>query len=570
MMIGKLLIANRGEIACRIIRTCKRLGIRTVAVYSEADAHALFVREADEAHLIGPAPAAKSYLRADVIIEVARRTGADAIHPGYGFLSENAEFAQACAAAGILFVGPTPEAIRAMALKGAAKALMEQAGVPVTPGYHGDAQDETTLLEAARDIGFPVLIKAVAGGGGKGMRRVDKESDFPELLKSCQGEGQSAFNDRRVLIEKYIEVPRHIEIQLFADTHGNAIHLYERDCSLQRRHQKVIEEAPAPGLPEAMRLAMGEAAVRAARAIGYRGAGTIEFIVDVSKGIDGASFYFMEMNTRLQVEHPVTEAITGLDLVEWQLRVCAGEPLPLTQAQVPLNGHAIEARLYAEDPEHDFLPSTGTLSRLVFPSGVRADSAVTQGDAVSVFYDPMISKLIVHGKDRAAALDALRTALIHTRAEGLKTNLGFLRRIASDPDFRDGEIDTGFIGRHIERLTAPWPDYDLPVDIPPSPWHDATGFRLNLPPASPVDVRHLTHSLDDTHEASEVIAPMPGLVVAVHAKEGERVEKNQPLIVLEAMKIQLTLKAPRAGMVTGISAMAGEQVIEKALLARIT
>ncbi|ADU13692.1 Carbamoyl-phosphate synthase L chain ATP-binding protein [Asticcacaulis excentricus CB 48] len=574
MMFRKLLIANRGEIACRIIRTCQRLGIKTVAVYSEADAKALFVRQADEAHLIGPAPAAQSYLRGDVIIEVARRTGAEAIHPGYGFLSENAEFAEACAAAGIVFVGPTPEAIRAMALKGAAKALMEGAGVPVTPGYHAEAQDETILLTAAREIGFPVLIKAVAGGGGKGMRRVDNESDFPELLKSCQGEGQSAFGDPRVLIEKYIEVPRHIEIQLFADSHGNALHLYERDCSLQRRHQKVIEEAPAPGLPEAMRQAMGKAAVTAAKAIGYRGAGTIEFIVDVSKGIAQAAFYFMEMNTRLQVEHPVTEAITGLDLVEWQLRVAAGEALPLTQAQVPLNGHAIEARLYAEDPEHDFMPSTGTLNRLVFPSGVRADSAVAQGDTVSVFYDPMISKLIVHGKDRAAALDALRTALIHTRAEGLKTNLAFLRRIASDPDFRAGQIDTGFIGRHVERLTAPWPDlgpqYDLLTAAPPTPWHDATGFRLNLPPASPVDVRHLTDALDEAHEASEVLAPMPGLVVAVHIKEGETVEKNQPLIVLEAMKIQLTLKAPRAGVVTGLSTTTGEQVIEKAVLLNVT
>jgi len=568
-MFRKILIANRGEIACRVIRTCQRLGIGTVAVYSEADAHALFVREADEAHLIGPAPAAQSYLRGDIIIEVARRTGAEAIHPGYGFLSENAEFAEGCAAAGIVFIGPTPDAIRAMALKGAAKALMEKAGVPVTPGYHAEAQDEATLLRAARDIGFPVLIKAVAGGGGKGMRRVDNESYFPELLKSAQGEGQSAFGDPRVLIEKYIEVPRHIEIQLFADSHGNAVHLFERDCSLQRRHQKVIEEAPAPGLPEAMRKAMGEAAVTAARAIGYRGAGTIEFIADVSAGIENASFYFMEMNTRLQVEHPVTEAITGLDLVEWQLRVAAGEALPLTQDQITLNGHAIEARLYAEDPEHDFMPSTGTLSRLIFPAGVRADSAVAEGDAVSVFYDPMIAKLIVHGRDRAAALEHLRTALIRTRAEGLRTNLAFLRRIASDSDFHAAEIDTGFIGRHLERLTAPWPDYDLPVDAPSSPWTDSTGFRLNLPPASPVDVRHLTAALDEAHEASDVIAPIPGLVVAVHVTDGDTVEKNQPLIVIEAMKIQMTLKAPRAGTVTGLSATTGEQIIEKAVLAVI-
>ncbi|ESQ79524.1 acetyl/propionyl/methylcrotonyl-CoA carboxylase subunit alpha [Asticcacaulis sp. YBE204] len=564
-MFRKLLIANRGEIACRVIRTCQRLGIRTVAVYSDADANALFMRMADEAHNIGPAPTTQSYLRGDAIIAVAQKTGAEAIHPGYGFLSENADFAEACATAGIVFVGPTPDAIRAMALKGAAKSLMEAAGVPVTPGYHGEAQDEQTLLSQARDIGYPVLIKAVAGGGGKGMRRVDNDSIFMESLASAQAEGRSSFGDDRVLIEKYIEVPRHIEIQLFADSHGNVVHLFERDCSLQRRHQKVIEEAPAPGLPEAMRAAMGDAAVRAAKAIGYQGAGTIEFIVDVSQGIEAAPFYFMEMNTRLQVEHPVTEMITGLDLVEWQLRVAAGEPLPKTQNDLTLTGHAIEARLYAEDPEADFMPATGTLERLSFPPSVRADSAVEQGDEVSVFYDPMISKLIVHGRDRDEALTRMRDALIRTRVEGLRTNLGFLRRIVSDVDFRQGHIDTGFIGRHIERLTAPWPDAETTSR---SPWSDPTGFRLNLPPAAPVDLRRMTVAADD-HSTSDVIAPMPGLVVAVHVKNGDVVEKNTPLIVLEAMKIQMTLKAPRAGTVTGMTVSVGDQVKEKTVLAAI-
>ncbi len=564
-MFDKILIANRGEIARRVIRTCKRLGVKTVAVYSEADKHAPFVREADEAVLIGPAPAPESYLRGDRIIAAAVNLGVQAIHPGYGFLSENAEFAEQCASAGIVFIGPTPDAIRAMALKGAAKALMTEAGVPVTPGYHGDNQSPDGLQKEASRIGYPVLIKAVAGGGGKGMRRVDVAEDFADALISAQREGQNAFADPKVLIEKYIEVPRHIEIQLFADSHGNVVHLFERDCSLQRRHQKVIEEAPAPNLPEAIRKAMGEAAVKAARAIGYRGAGTVEFIVDVSRGIETADFYFMEMNTRLQVEHPVTEAITGVDLVEWQLRVAAGEPLPLNQDKLSITGHAFEARLYAEDPENDFLPATGTLTELDFPDGVRIESAVERGDAVSVFYDPMIAKLIVHGRDRKQALARMREALIRTRLKGLATNLSFLRRLMSDPDFASAEIDTGFIARHIDSLTQPWPDAPAPTD---DPWSDAGGWWLNLAPRAPL---YLPESAaGEAAEASGTItAPMPGKVLDVFVKPGDAVEKGQKLLVLSAMKIEHTMKAPRAGVVAAVHAAAEQQVADKAVLVEI-
>jgi len=568
-MFSKILIANRGEIARRIIRTCRRMNVETVSVYSDADARAAFVREADRALRIGPASASDSYLRGDRIIAVALETGAQAIHPGYGFLSENAEFAEACEAAGLVFIGPRPEAIRAMALKGAAKALMTAADVPVTPGYHGDDQNAEHLATQAARIGFPVLIKAVAGGGGKGMRRVDHPEDFADSLISAQREGLNAFSDPKVLIEKYLEVPRHIEIQLFADAHGNVVHLFERDCSLQRRHQKVIEEAPAPGLPEPMRQAMGQAAVKAAQAISYRGAGTVEFIVDVSKGIEGAPFYFMEMNTRLQVEHPVTEAITGLDLVEWQLRVAAGEPPPKTQAELTITGHAIEARLYAEDPQNDFLPATGTLERLEFPVSARIESAVEQGDAVSPFYDPMIAKIVVHGKDRHHALAKMREALIETKLRGLATNLGFLRRVVSDEAFAAAEIDTGFIARHQERLLAPWADSEIaPSEADPtSPWNDVTGWRLNLPSQSPLNLK--SDAGAEAIASGDIRAPMPGKLIDVFVTAGQRVEKGDKLLILGAMKIEHTMKAPKAGVVRAVHAATGDQVADKALLVEI-
>src|SRR5436190_3588457 len=454
-MFTSVLIANRGEIAVRIARTAKRLGLRTIAVYSEADAGALHTRVADEAHLIGPPAARESYLLADRLIEVARRSGAQCIHPGYGFLSENAEFAASCAAAGIVFVGPPPDAIRAMGLKDRAKALMEKAGVPVVPGYHGELQEAKFLKEKAYQIGYPVLIKAVAGCGGKGMRRVDKHAEFDAALEGAMREAQSAFGDARVLIEKYVTAPRHIEMQVFADSHGKVIHLNERDCSLQRRHQKVIEEAPAPGMTTEVRDAMGRAATEAARAVGYQGAGTVEFIADGAKGLRPDGFWFMEMNTRLQVEHPVTEAITGLDLVEMQFRVAAGERLPLTQAQVPINGHAAEARLYAEDPARGFLPSTGKLVALELPAGegVRVDTGVEAGSVVSPYYDPMIAKVIAHGSDRAQALARLATALGETVVVGPHANAAFLKALVSHPEFRAGNFDTGFIDRHLTELT---------------------------------------------------------------------------------------------------------------------
>jgi 3-methylcrotonyl-CoA carboxylase alpha subunit len=454
-MFTSVLIANRGEIAVRIARTARRLGLRTIAVYSEADAGALHTRLADEAHLIGPPAARESYLVAGKLIEVARRAGAQCIHPGYGFLSENAQFAESCAGAGIVFVGPPPSAIRAMGLKDRAKALMEKAGVPVVPGYHGDLQDPKFLKEKAYRIGYPVLIKAVAGGGGKGMRRVDKHAEFDTALESAIREAQSSFGDPRVLVEKYITAPRHIEMQVFADRHGNVVHLNERDCSLQRRHQKVIEEAPAPGMTAAVRDAMGRAATEAARAVGYQGAGTVEFIADGANGLKADGFWFMEMNTRLQVEHPVTEAITGLDLVELQFRVAAGERLPLAQADVPIEGHAVEARLYAEDPERGFLPSTGKLTALEFPNGagIRVDTGVETGSVVSPYYDPMIAKIIAHGADRGQALDRLAAALGDTIVVGPHANAAFLKALAEHPEFRAGHFDTGFIDRHLAALT---------------------------------------------------------------------------------------------------------------------
>ncbi len=455
-VLDSVLIANRGEIACRIIRTAKRLGMRTIAVHSTADADALFVQMADESYEIGPAPAAESYLRIDRIIDVALQAGAACIHPGYGFLSERVEFAEACEENGIVFVGPPASAIKAMGLKDAAKTLAAQAGVPVVPGYHGAKQEPDFLRQKAYEIGYPVLIKAVAGGGGKGMKRVDKAAEFDASLASAQREAQNSFGDARVLVEKYVLSPRHVEIQVFADAHGNVVHLNERDCSLQRRHQKVIEEAPAPGMTREMRDAMGKAAVEAARAVGYVGAGTVEFIADGREGLRPDRFYFMEMNTRLQVEHPVTEAITGLDLVELQFRVASGEPLPFTQEEVPLEGHAVEARLYAEDPEKGFLPSTGRLWALEMPEdfGIRVDSGVEAGDEVTPFYDPMIAKIIARAETREAALDKLSDALGRTVVAGPRTNAAFLRRLVDAPEFRKGNFDTGFIDQNLERLGA--------------------------------------------------------------------------------------------------------------------
>ncbi|HET7825826.1 MAG TPA: acetyl/propionyl/methylcrotonyl-CoA carboxylase subunit alpha [Anaeromyxobacter sp.] len=494
-MFDKVLIANRGEIACRVARTCRRLGIRTVAVHSEADAGAKHVREADEAVLVGPAPARESYLRAERILAAARETGAEAIHPGYGFLSENAEFAESCARAGVAFVGPPAAAIRAMGDKSAAKALMERAGVPTTPGYHGDDQDPARLAAEARRIGYPVLVKASAGGGGKGMRRVDRPEDLDAALASCRREAKQAFGDDRVLLERWVVRPRHVEIQVFADGRGGCVHLFERDCSVQRRHQKVVEEAPAPGLSPALRTAMGAAAVEAARAVGYVGAGTVEFLLDPS-----GKFFFMEMNTRLQVEHPVTELITGLDLVEWQLRVAAGEPLPLRQDEVRARGHAIEARIYAEDPDREFLPSTGTLVAAAFPPPsphVRVDSGVDAGDAITPFYDPMIAKLVAWDETRELALARLRAALGEVRVAGVANNVDFLSRLVATPSFAKADLDTALIERERERLFPArretprevffvaalaelLREAPLRVGAPPSPWDARDGWRLGF------------------------------------------------------------------------------------------
>ncbi|PKP71224.1 MAG: 3-methylcrotonyl-CoA carboxylase [Alphaproteobacteria bacterium HGW-Alphaproteobacteria-4] len=455
-MFSKILIANRGEIACRVIDTARRMGVATVAVYSDADAGARHVAMADAAVPIGgPAPK-DSYLRGEAIIAAALATGAQAIHPGYGFLSENPDFVDAVQAAGLIFIGPSGDAIRAMGLKDAAKRLMVEAGVPVVPGYHGAGQNPAQLAAEAAKIGYPVLIKAVAGGGGKGMRRVETAAGFAEALASAQGEAATAFGNPAVLIEKYVEKPRHIEVQVFGDG-TRAVHLYERDCSLQRRHQKVIEEAPAPGMTPEMRAAMGQAAVRAAEAIGYSGAGTVEFIVDASQGLRPDRFWFMEMNTRLQVEHPVTEAITGVDLVEWQLRVASGEPLPARQEELHISGHAFEARLYAEDVPAGFLPATGTLTHLAFAPGARVDTGVRAGDTISPWYDPMIAKLTVHGPTRAVALAQLTRALEATEVAGSVTNLGFLAALSRHAGFRAGDVDTGLIGRDLQTLTDALP-----------------------------------------------------------------------------------------------------------------
>jgi 3-methylcrotonyl-CoA carboxylase alpha subunit len=451
-MFNTILIANRGEIACRVMDTAQSMGVRCVAVYSDADAGARHVEKADVAVHIGGAAPTDSYLRGDVIIQAALDTGAQAIHPGYGFLSENPDFVDAVVAAGLVFIGPSADAIRAMGLKDAAKVLMEKAGVPVVPGYHGNNQDGAYLAEQAGKIGYPVLIKAVAGGGGKGMRMVEAAADFADALESAQSEARNAFGNDAVLVEKFVTKPRHIEIQVFGDG-KDAVHLFERDCSLQRRHQKVIEEAPAPGMTEVMREAMGQAGVRAAEAIGYSGAGTVEFIVDGSDGLQPDKFWFMEMNTRLQVEHPVTEAITGVDLVEWQLRVASGEPLPVGQSDLSINGHSFEARIYAEDVPKGFLPATGTLTHLEFPTAARVDTGVRNGDTISPWYDPMIAKLTVHGATRGAALNQLERALRKTDVGGLVTNVSFLSVLSAQPEFVAGTMDTGLIGREIETLT---------------------------------------------------------------------------------------------------------------------
>jgi 3-methylcrotonyl-CoA carboxylase alpha subunit len=458
-MFAKILIANRGEIACRVIRTARKLGVRTVAVYSDADAKSLHVEMADEAVHIGPSPVGESYLRGDRIIAAALASGAEAVHPGYGFLSENPDFVDKVVAAGLTFIGPSAASIRAMGLKDAAKRLMEKAGVPVVPGYHGEAQEIVLLASKAREIGYPVLIKARAGGGGKGMRKVEHPDDFSEALSGARREAKAAFGDDRVLVEKYVDKPRHIEVQVFGDNFGNAVHLYERDCSAQRRHQKVIEEAPAPGMTPELRKAMTDAAVKAAKAINYSGAGTIEFIVDASQGLKADRFWFMEMNTRLQVEHPVTEMVTGTDLVEWQLRVASGEKLPKTQAELTLSGHAFEARIYAEDAAKGFLPATGTLYHLKFPdtapegATMRIETGVRAGDAISPYYDPMIAKLVVHGKDRHTALQALAAALGQTEVAGSTVNTAFLAALAADADFSRSDVETGLTDRHQQALT---------------------------------------------------------------------------------------------------------------------
>lgn len=537
-MFRTLLIANRGEIACRVIRTARRLGIRTVAVFSEADAGALHVQMADLAYPIGPARAADSYLRIDRILEAARASGAEAIHPGYGFLSENAEFAEACAEAGIVFVGPPPAAIRAMGSKAESKRLMEQAGVAVVPGYHGEDQEEDRLAAEARRIGFPVLIKASAGGGGKGMRPVLRAEEFAAQLAGARREAKAAFGDDRVLLERYLQKPRHVEVQVFADSHGNTIHLHTRDCSVQRRHQKVLEEAPAPDLPPALRERLHGAAIAAARAVGYVNAGTVEFIVE------GDDAFFMEMNTRLQVEHPVTEMVTGLDLVEWQLRIAAGEPLPLSEAP-PVHGHSVEVRLYAEDPAKDFRPSTGPLRRFHLPDpapDLRIESGVRQGDAITPFYDPMIAKLVAWGGDRPAALTRLGAALAEARIAGIASNLGFLQRLVAHPAMLAAELDTGFAVRHaielqppsspappavlaaaaLEVLLAPAPP--PAAGDPYSPWNRRDGWRLQGAGSQVVALADgdATHRLRLTHADA-------GWSLAVDGAEGTATLTGQRL-----------------------------------------
>ena len=618
-MIESLLIANRGEIACRIIRTARSLGVRTVAVYSDADANALHVRMADEAVHIGPSPARESYLVGDKIIAAAKATGAEAIHPGYGFLAENADFAEAVVGAGLIWVGPKPDSIRAMGLKDAAKMLMQSAGVPVTPGYLGESQEPKRLKKEAEAIGYPVLIKAVAGGGGKGMRRVDSASGFDDALESAKREAASSFGDDRVLIEKYIERPRHIEVQVFGDSHGNVVHLFERDCSLQRRHQKVIEEAPAPGMDDATREAVCSAAVRAAKAVNYEGAGTVEFIADASDGLRADRIWFMEMNTRLQVEHPVTEEITGQDLVEWQLRVASGEKLPKMQEELSINGHAIEARLYAEDPAKGFLPSVGRLEHFDLGDDGRIETGVEEGDTISSFYDPMIAKLIARGDTRDEAIDELAAMLDSVEAWPVRTNAGFLFNALTSDAFCGAELDTGFIERSIDELV---PDQEPDEEIWQSaaavawlageaatPFAGLAGFRLNAGASArvalgrdgrfrPIELEGELAGLSGFVEDDRVVvfregqafefalstrgivgshgvadgviaAPMPGKVTSVDISHGDKVVTGQRLLTLEAMKMEHGLVAPFDGLVVDLPASEGAQVSEGAILVRV-
>ena len=682
-MFEKILIANRGEIACRVAATAKKMGVRTVAVYSDADADAKHVLACDEAVHIGASSPRESYLLGDRVIAAAKATGAQAIHPGYGFLSENESFAQACADAGLVFIGPKPSAIKAMGLKAESKQLMEKAGVPLVPGYHGAGQDPQMLRREADRIGYPVLIKASAGGGGKGMRIVTKTEEFDASLASCKREAVNSFGDDAVLIERYVTRPRHIEIQVFGDSHGNCVYLFERDCSVQRRHQKVLEEAPAPGLSEARRAEMGAAAVAAAKAVGYVGAGTVEFIVEPTPGTkigpngraeDDLKFFFMEMNTRLQVEHPVTEAITGLDLVEWQLRVASGEPLPLQQHELRIHGHAIEARICAENPDSNFLPATGRLevyrtpadavsfergmdSGVGAPSApVRVDAGVREGDAVLPFYDSMIAKLIVWGTDRAQALARLDAALAATHIVGLHTNVAFLRRVVASDSFAHADLDTALIERERAVLFDAPP---LPIELAAAgvvahvlaaeralettdPWSRRDGWRLHGSATRRFDIESngthhpftlersagtqtlvnasqrwplaiarraagvhdvtlgeqrttltvyatgerfsvfaldgsavvdefdpIAHAADGAHEAGGLAAPMPGKVIAFLAKAGDTVTQGQPLAVMEAMKMEHTIAAPRDGTISELLYAVGDQVDEGGELLRM-
>ncbi|HYA74617.1 MAG TPA: biotin carboxylase N-terminal domain-containing protein [Roseiarcus sp.] len=580
-MFANVLIANRGEIACRIIATARRMGLRTLALATPADRGALFTRLADETHEIGVG--AEGYLDADAIIALARRVGAQALHPGYGFLSENADFAEACGRAGIVFVGPSPAAMRAMGLKSSAKALMAKAGAPIVPGYHGDNQSAKFLKEKAYEIGYPVLIKAIAGGGGRGMRRVDAHVDFDAALDSAAREAESAFGDSRVLIEKYISAPRHIEVQVFGDSHGGVVHLFERDCSLQRRHQKVIEESPAPGLPEATLSAMSEAAVAAARAVGYVGAGTVEFIVDSARGLGPDCFYFLEMNTRLQVEHPVTEATTGLDLVEWQLRVAAGEPLPLKQDEIRRSGWAIEARLNAEDPENGFLPSPGKILalRLEPAAGLRVDAGVEAGDAVTPFYDSMIAKLIAHAPTRAEALAKLRAALARAVVIGPKTNLAFLSALLSAREVEAGAFDTVFIDANASRLGAEPREADprailagaeALIAAPASrqdrgpahdPWNVADSFELTGPRRVGCEVRVEGHverlvAIDDNGRRTLAFADGRALGADEAAPQTVLATGEAAFVLRGGRQIRVVRVDPLAGGLVGAGESSGE------------
>ena len=646
MPIERILIANRGEIAVRVIRTCRELGIGTVAVHSDADAGALHVDIADDAVRIGPAPAVESYLNGEAIIEAALATGAQAIHPGYGFLSESPDFVEAVRKAGLVFIGPSAKAIRAMGLKDRAKALMEDAGVPVVPGYHGSRQDSAFLAERAAEIGFPVLIKARAGGGGKGIRRVERSEDFEEALAGARREAEASFGDPACLVERCIQSPRHVEMQIIGDGHGNVVHLFERDCSLQRRHQKVIEEAPAPGMTDELRTAMGDAAVAAARAVDYVGAGTVEFMVDGAEFPSTEAFWFMEMNTRLQVEHPVTERVTGLDLVALQIAVADGAALPFAQNDLSIAGHAVEARLYAEDPANDFLPAVGRLDFLRFGGGARVDTGVREGDAISHHYDPMIAKLIAHGENRDEAFRRLGRALEFTRIAGIETNRDFLVRLAGDKDVVGGALDTGLIGSKSASLVRP-PEAEA-VDhafaalaalrqeccASRDPYVMLGNFRLYGPARQTVrfgeeDVvtvettgahRHVRTPLGEVaipevsweddmltcvvdgrrvqahvhrdgrivtvdrkggmrrfalaapagsghvESADAILAPLAGRVVKVVVRPGDEVARDAPLVVLEAMKMDHVLKAPRDCVVARVCVSEGGQVMQDAVL----